>query len=287
MPLILLLSQPQNLTKSGKAVLLSCKRGLYRVRWVNGFAPFLVTEYLRGRMNVMSNTIINMNRLDILLSRLVGAKFGGLTTATDTKMNKTNGMKGDEKRTNPFHGKVKSVRNISVQFNYDYDGAVDRARVKQDKSPEDWKKGDTWYNAITDDKGRLTAFCEHKTNGEKYIRIRTLHKGKTTYVVAERIETEDGVVYNVGESIPFSELEPFMPKRKAYENQGLEPGTEIAATTLKLTSVRGLRINGQSYEIEHTKLSEPIEFVQTVARFMVDMPNVSAADIPQTEIQTS
>lgn len=236
----------------------------------------------------MNNEIvINPNRLDLVLARLVGAKFGGMTTATETKtMNKSNGLKGEDKRLNPFYGKVLSLRNISAQFNYDYDAAVGRARVKQDKNPEDWQKGETWYRAITDDKGRMTAFGEHKDTGEKYIRCRTLHKGDTTYIARERIETDD-TVYNPGDEIPFSELKPFWSKGKSYSNQGLEKGTEIAATTLKLSSVRGLRIDGQRYRIEQTGLTEAAEVAAIIARFLDGMPDVSAADVPETEVQLS
>ncbi len=239
-------------------------------------------------MDAMSNeTIINPNRLDLVLARILGAKFAGLTTATETRMNKTNGKKGDDKRSNPFHGRVLSLRNISALLAYDYDGNVERALAKQDKPAEAHRKGDTWYNAITDDKGRLTAFCEHKTNGEKYIRLRTLHKGETTYVARERIETESGAVYNPGDSIPFAELEPFWPKSKPYANQGLDKGTEIAATTLKMSSVRGLRINGQRFRVEQPGLTEAAEVATVIAGFLDAMPNVTAADVPDSLAQTA
>lgn len=229
--------------------------------------------------------IINPNRLDLVLSRITGAKFAGLTTATETRMNKTNAKKGDEKRINPFHGKVLSLRNISALLCYDYDGNVERARAKQDKDPKSWDKGESWMRAITDEKGRLTAFCEHKENGTKYIRLRTLKKGSTTYVAQNRVETEGGLIYNAGDSIPFAELEPFWPKGRSYENQGLKPGTEIAATTLKLSSVRGLRINGQRFRVEQPGVSDAAEVAAVIARFLADMPNVTAADVPQEQEQ--
>jgi hypothetical protein len=228
-------------------------------------------------MGSMSNdTIINPNRLDLLLARTVGAKFAGLTTATETRMNKTNAKKGDEKRTNPFYGKVLSLRNISALLNYDYDGNVASALEKQGEGEH--RKGDTWYNAITDDKGRLTPFCEHKQTGEKYIRLRTLNKGETTYIAVERIKDGD-TVYEVGDTIPFDALRPFWPKSKPYANQGLKDGNEIMATTLKFSSVRGLRINGERFRVSQRN-EDAAEVAEIIMGFLDSMPNVSAADIP-------
>jgi len=230
-----------------------------------------------------NHTIINPNRLDLTLARLVGAKFAGLTTATDTKMNKTNGLKGEDKRLNPFYGKVKSLRNISALLCYDYDGNVEKALTKQGKPLESHSKGETWYNSILDSQGRLTAFCEHKTTGEKYIRLRTLKKGQTTYIATEQIQVEDGTVYNVGSSIPFSELSPFWPNTRHYLNQGLDAGSEIAATTLKFSSVRGLRVNGERFIVDQSGTDEVAEVAAVIAGFLIDMPNVSASDIPSSQ----
>lgn len=236
-------------------------------------------------MIAMNRQTIRMSTFLADLGQITGSKFAGMTTVTDTKMNKTNGLKGDEKAINPFHEKVSSVRNISVNLCYDYDSGVERARTKQgEENPEDWRKGESWHNAILDSKGRLTAFCEHKTNGERYIRVRTLRKGPTTYIAKEQIETETRT-YSVGDEIPYSELEPFWPKTKPYQNQGLEKGKEVAATTLKLTSVRGMRINGVEYVIEHPNSNDDVAAVSAVIeRFLSTMPNVSAADIPSTEL---
>jgi hypothetical protein len=234
-------------------------------------------------MLTMSNeTTINPNRLDLVLARLVGAKFAGLTTATETRMNKTNGERGKEKRSNPFYKRVLSLRNIKAAFCYDYDGNVERALAKQGKDADEHRKGETWYNAITDDQGRMTAFCEHKQTGEKYIRLRTLHKGETTYIASERIEDGD-TVYEPGDTIPFAAIKPYFPKSKPYANQGLDKGTEIAATTLKFASVRGLRVNGERFRVEQPANNDAAEVAAIIAGFLDSMPTVSAEDIPASE----
>lgn len=218
--------------------------------------------------------------MDLLLAKTSGAEFAGLTTATETKLNKTNGLKGDERRSNPFHGLVLSLRNISALFNYDYDGNIAKALGKQDKDASEHKKGTSWMQNIKDANGKLSPFCEHKTNGTKYLRLRTLHKGKTTYIAKGTIITDTNT-YNEGDEIPFSEIKPFFPAKKSYANQGLAKGTEIMATTLKFASVRGLRINGESYTIVQDDTDTP-NVATVIAGFLHDMPNVTAADVPAT-----
>jgi len=233
----------------------------------------------------MNNNTINSNRMDLLLAAVKGAKFAGLTTATETKLNKTNGLKGDERRSNPFHGKVLSIRNISALFNYDYDGNVAKALSKQDKDASEHKKGTSWMRNVLDENGNLSPFCEHKTNETKYLRLRTLHKGNTVYVAKDRIELDDGTIINAGDNIDFESIRPFFPAKKAYSNQGLDKGTEIAATTLKFESVRGLRINGERYVIRQNE-TDAAGVAAVIAGFVHDMPNVTAADVPADQTAT-
>lgn len=227
---------------------------------------------------------IDRNQLSILLSRISGAKFGGLTTFTETKLRKTNGERSKElKRLNPFFGKVFSLRNISVLFCFDYNGNVARQRVREGKEADEWQRGESWHEAVLDENGKLTAFCRHKDNGSIYLRVRVLHKGKTTYIATDRIESE-GVVYNAGDEVPFEAIEPYYSERRPYANQGVEEGKEIAATTLKFESVRAIRANGQSYNINHgNEQAEVAEVAQVIADFVASLPDVSAADLPQSE----
>lgn len=226
---------------------------------------------------------INVNRMDAILAAVRGAKFAGLTTSTETRLNKTNGLKGDERRTNPFHGLVRSVRNISFLFCYDYEANVERAREKHGAEGE-FRRGTSWHRPIKDENGNRTAFVEHPTTEQKYLYGRTLHKGPTTYVVTDTVEHE-GVTYNAGDEVPYSVLEPFWPAGRSYANQGLAEGNEIAATCLKLSSVRGMRVNGHRFEIEQP--SEVAEVAQIVVRFLGDMPEVSEDDVPSDMRETA
>lgn len=224
----------------------------------------------------MTNTHINQNRLDLLLSRMVGASFLGLTTATVTDMRKTK---------NPFYDKVLSIRNIRAIAAYDYEKNVERAREKTGQDPQSWGKGTSWMDAILDDQGRLTAFCEHKETKVKYIRVRVTHKGKTTYIAREQIVTDDAT-YEPGSVIPYEAFASFVPEKKSYSNQGLEPGKEIAAVTLKFESVRGLRANGERFVIDPTTPHhESVE--EFISSLFEEMPDPQAQDIPDNSTVTA
>lgn len=175
-----------------------------------------------------------------IVEQIRGAKIAGFTTATVRKMKKT---------ANPFHGKVVSVKNIVGMFNFDYQGNVGNARERAGMSREDWNKGESWHKPIIDEQGRMTPFCQHKTTGELYFRVRVLKYVRSKFYASERI-VHEGYAYEPGDEIPRSVLEPFFYASNSYANQGLDKGKEIEIVTLKLDSLRGFRDKGYSYLID-------------------------------------
>lgn len=227
----------------------------------------------------------NINRMETILGAVRGARFAGLTTATETRMNKTNGVRSRKDPNyvrNPFHGLVLSVRNISFLFCYDYEANVERAREKHG-AEGDFRRGTSWHRPIKDEKDRRTPFVEHPTTGVKYVYGRTLHKGPTTYVLTETVEFK-GQTYEPG-PIDYEVFEQFVPVKRSYANQGLPEGEEIAATCLKLTSVRGMRVNGERFRIEQPNEIE--EIAETLVQFLGDMPEVTEDDIPSNLRETA
>lgn len=206
----------------------------------------------------MSVVEIDRTQLQILLSRIVGAKFLSICTATLTEMNKTNLKKGQGlppggKKENPFYEKVVSVRRSTYMPCYDYDAGVERARQKATLKGEfsgeiEFEPGTTWYNRIIDAQGRATAFGVHKDTGVVFFAAREFHKGKTTYIAL--VEISDGdIIYPAGSEVPYEAMKEFMPPYKPSAKQGLGEENEVKARTLKIASIRAIRHEGQTYKI--------------------------------------
>ena len=151
-----------------------------------------------------------------------GAKFVGLTTVTDPKLLKSS----------PFHG-VKKVSEVTVQVNYDYVNAVENQLTKENKDLDDYKQGTSWYDVVTDNKGKLTPFAKHKTNGDLYLRCRHISTTSSKYF-------DDN-----GNEIAEESLKPYLPKKSNASNQGTD--TAIRAVTYKLDGIVAVRVDGNNY----------------------------------------
>jgi len=230
-------------------------------------------------------------QLQILLSRLVGAKFLSLTTATSTKMNKTNGeRKAVEKRLNPFHGRLVSVRTSTYQPNYDYGGAVNRAQAKTGVGDgASFETGETWYERVRDDQDRMTAFGRHKGNGTLYFVGRELNKGATTYIASHDImelENAEGseptgvVLYHAGDAVPYDAFRQYVPAYKPSAKQGLGDD-EIKARTLKLESIWGIKVNGSREIIDpNPNRVDATEVIRGINNLVAQMPDINLDSIP-------
>lgn len=207
----------------------------------------------------MTATMIGRTQLQILLARIAGAKILSLCTATLTEMNKTNVKKGvplppGGKKDNPFWGKVASVRKSTYQPCYDYGAGVERARFKQAIAGQfegeiEFETGETWYNRVVDAQGRATAFGMHKDTGVFYFASRMLNKGKTTYIALQDIDA-DGVFYPAGATIPYEAFAEFVTPTKPSAKQGLTLETQVNANTLKFSSIRAIKHEGETYRID-------------------------------------
>jgi hypothetical protein len=140
-----------------------------------------------------------------------GAQFIGVTTSTDAKM----------LASNPF-GKVTKVSTVTLQVNYDYANAVAKATGVTPES-----SGKTWYETVTDSKGRLTPFARHKTNGTLYLRGRHISTGEVRYFDEQGQPLEQGLV-------------------KPYLSNTPTAKAEVRAVTYKLDSILAVRYNNEN-----------------------------------------
>lgn len=168
---------------------------------------------------------ISEGQLVALLSELRGSKFIGLTVDTDARLLKTN---------NPY-GKVNKISRVSVCVNFHYDAGVLRRLEAEGKSPEDFKRGESWHEPVLTEDGKLTPFCSHKKTGELYLRVQLLQRGETKYFTQQ------------GEELTEGDVEPWLPKDNGYANQGLDK--PLVFLTYKLTSVVELTVDGTTVSV--------------------------------------
>ena len=162
------------------------------------------------------------NATDIFADMLAlkGATFVSIIAVTEPKMRKTG---------NPFHGVAVKVASVNGQVNFDYAGAVERARVKEGEAPE-FEQGTSWHEPYMRD-GRLTPFCKHKSKDEYYLRIRRLSGSS---IIINR---------NTGVEIPKDEIEPFL-QVSSRTNQGLDKPVEFL--TYGLNTIKAVTCAGQT-----------------------------------------
>jgi len=111
---------------------------------------------------------------------------------------------------------------------------VCRPLLKEGKSLDDFRKGESWHEPVLDEQGRLTPFCRHKKPPHNlYLRFLHLNTiGHPTYT------TESGQI------LTLEQVQPFLPKREnAYGNQGLDK--PLRFLVYSLDNIEEIHVNGQ------------------------------------------
>jgi hypothetical protein len=191
--------------------------------------------------NVKQTTEITSNDLKVMLLNLRGATFATFTAETEPKLLVKN-RKTKEPR--PYET-ISKVQTINCTVNFHYDEGVLRRLEKEGKSPEDFRRGESWHEPIIIN-DRLTPFCQHKQTGEWYLRVMyRSHVGSSRYFTVDQNGNN--------RELSYGEVEDYLPVEKHYENQGLE--IPLVFLTFKLSGIKKMAIAGQSFNV-----SEP-EFV--------------------------
>jgi hypothetical protein len=187
-------------------------------------------------------TEVTTNDLKVMLLNLRGATFCTFTANTIPKSLKRNRI---TKEQCPYENIVK-VQTINAVVNFHYDEGVIRRLEKEGKSTDDFRRGESWHEPVIMN-GRLTPFCQHKQNGELYLRV--MHKQHVGSIRYFNIDSE-----GKKRELSYGEVEDYLPiPDKTHENQGLEE--PLIFLTFKLAGIKRMSIAGQVFEV-----SEP-EFV--------------------------
>jgi hypothetical protein len=166
---------------------------------------------------------ISVNSLVEIFLRTFGATPVTFIAATTPNMRKTG---------NPYSGRVTKVARINGMVNFQYDAGVIRRLEKEGKSADEFTAGTSWHTPVKVD-GKLTPLCEHKSNGQQYLRF------MLGAVLECEYQLDDGTV------IDKATLEPWLVKGSDYANQGLE--NPLCFLTYKLDSIKSITMDGTTY----------------------------------------
>jgi hypothetical protein len=159
------------------------------------------------------------------LDKMRGATFVTVVVNTEPRMRKTG---------NPFYGKIRKISRYNGQVNFQYDGAVERQLAKEGKSVDDFRRGESWHVPVIREDGTLTPFCQHKSNGTKYLRFRMLNVIESKYVMSD------------GSPVDESEVREYLQQGNNYANQGTDNPVKII--TVALDNVESLTANGKQID---------------------------------------
>lgn len=165
-----------------------------------------------------------------ILLGIQGSTIVTLCTCTEPRMRKTG---------NPYYGKVVKRSRYQAMLNFYYDEGVLRRLEKEGKSPDDFRKGESWHEPVLME-GRLTPLCWHKDEakrGHGHLRIMYLKQlAKPVFV---------DVLTN--KTIPEQRLAEWLYPASTYENQGLD--NPLVFITPALTSVQEMKVGGKTYKV--------------------------------------
>jgi len=132
---------------------------------------------------------------------------------------------------NPYPNTMK-LSKVGILLNSDYERAVTRQLVKEDKEVTDYKKGANTMPLTFGENNQFIGLF----NGEFVLQYRPNDnvKTRTKYV-------------NEGKVIDKAKIEAFLPKVSSATNQGTD--REILWRKLYLKNVKKIAVNGETYKV--------------------------------------
>jgi len=216
-----------------------------------------------------------------------GSTFLGLIALTEPRMNKKSRITGE---ANPFLNEVTGevelvkVNRLRVQINAHYDGMVSRrvaaminterrengeeelsGPVLDEAVAERFHRGTSWHEAVNREDGTMTPFRAHKRTGVRYLGTLV----RKTIGEPRYIDRRTGEVFE-GEAIE-NRLAEFMPLPSRAKNQGLPADREVAFNVWKLSGIRALNMNGQTFRIRPNDEAEAEEVFEVLNEKLAEM----------------
>jgi hypothetical protein len=179
------------------------------------------------------------------------AKFCGLQTVTEPKLNKKSRETGD-----PWFvvfpgvdaGNVRKVAHGVALSGPDYKAIIDLRHEKIEAAggtPGTYVAGETWHEAVEGTK----CLRRHKKTGELYAYfafVSKVKKGDRWIPLKAKTRIVD---VTTGAELDKGKLAAFLPVEHAPQNQGLGEDDAVIVRTYKLSSVRALTVDGKVYVV--------------------------------------
>jgi hypothetical protein len=182
--------------------------------------------------------MISALEMVMLMEKQTRHTIVSVSTVTDPKFL----VKGRDSKI-PFEEKfgcpsdnIKEFSEYSSMIGLNYQHVIESRLSRQDKDASEYVKGDSWHIPYHDTK----TIRQHKDRPEDLYFYLFLTTGnshpKVRYVNTVTAQEVDRDV-----------LKEYLPKDSKPQNQGLEEGDEVQVRTLKLSSLKGLKMNGEEY----------------------------------------
>lgn len=150
------------------------------------------------------------------LMQLTSATPATFVAITEVKLNKSN----------PYFGRIQKKQRSNVFVNFDYENSINKALIKEGKTPDFKAKPRAWGNRIPN-----TPLILHKNQ---------------YYLEARFLKHEPTVEYFLdGDAIEKEMIEDHLPQVKESKQHGLEEA--IIIRDFKIDSIHEITVNGTHY----------------------------------------
>jgi hypothetical protein len=135
---------------------------------------------------------------------------------------------------NCFSTDIKKISQFVCMLGLDYKHVIESRLIKEGKDISLYEKGSSWFEHVEGTRNLV----RHKETKELYVYL---------FLVANNIPTS--AYYNTanGTMIDKEELTEYLPKESAPTNQGLNDGNEVLVRTFKLSSIRKIVLDKETY----------------------------------------
>jgi len=161
---------------------------------------------------------ISVNKMELVraLMQLTSATPATFVAITEVKLNKSN----------PYFGRIQKKQRSNVFVNFDYENSINKALIKEGKTPDFKAKPRAWGNRIPN-----TPLILHKNQ---------------YYLEARFLKHEPTVEYFLdGDAIEKEMIEDHLPKVTESKQHGLEEA--IIIRDFKIDSIHEITVNGTHY----------------------------------------
>jgi hypothetical protein len=182
-----------------------------------------------------TSTFIDRDQLVAMLDNYDHHTFVSIESETTPKINK--GTKLPQLFVDKFNCDVSEVRKVSqfvCMIGLDYKHVIETRLQKEGKNLDEYEAGETWHEAVPFTKN----LRQHKSTKEIYVWL---------FCVANNEPTSAYYDMKHGIMLDESELTPYLPAKSTPTNQGLTEGNEVIPRTFKLSSIRKITIDKETY----------------------------------------